>query len=69
MPALCASVPPRDRGRPAVLALSNGRRRLRRYVYVGNLGVLGDGRQAVERALAEAVKVFEGSTFWPAARR
>ena len=43
-----------------MLVRGNGLRQLRRYVYADNLGVLGDDQAAVESALSEMVKVFEG---------
>ncbi|CAK0826014.1 unnamed protein product, partial [Prorocentrum cordatum] len=59
VPALHASGPLRDRGRPAVLVLSNGLHELRHYLHVDSLGVIGDGRSEVERSLADVAKVFE----------
>ncbi|CAK0873101.1 unnamed protein product, partial [Prorocentrum cordatum] len=59
MPAPRAPEPLRGRGRPDVLALSNGLHELRHCAHVDNLGAMGDSRSEVEHALADTAKVLE----------
>ena len=49
----------RDRGRPMVLRVAPPYGRTRHYVYVDNLGVIGDDQRVVQSTLDAMVVAFE----------